>query len=225
MHDLLADGRGESVLNKYSLADWDALYAAIGYGGVKESQVVNRLEDEYLAKLKEGEVPEIVIDTTDTAARDRKKKSGISVTGVGDINVRFSKCCTPVPGDEIVGFVTRGRGVSIHRTDCPNILNLEELEKQRIVEAEWQLPENSKAVEFRADIKLTCDDRMGLLVDISRLLTNENMSVKSLNARTVKNAAVFNVGLSISSKDELERISNRLLNLQGVNEVERVSST
>jgi len=231
LSQLLTPERLKIVLNKFSMHDWDAVCAAVGHGGLREGQVVQRLHDEYLREEGKSIDDEEIVrqllspEASDSGRPRYKSKSGIIIKGAGDVAPRFSKCCSPVPGDEIFAYVTRGRGVSIHRTDCPNILNLDELEKHRLVEAEWQMPEDSSAGSFRADIKLTCDDRMGLLVDISRLLTNENMSVKSLNARSVKNAAIFNVGLSISSKDELERISKKLLNLPGVNEVERVSST
>ncbi len=132
----------EIVLNKYDFKNWDALTAAVGYGGLKEGQVVNRLRDEYLKeKRKQQTAEELLQDIEKTVdskpVKRHKSRSGIIVEGVGDVAVRFSKCCSPVPGDDIVGFVTRGRGVTIHRTDCINVMNLSNEERHRLINAEW----------------------------------------------------------------------------------------
>lgn len=131
----------EIVLNKYDFKNWDALTAAVGYGGLKEGQVVNRLRDEYLKeKRKQQTAEELLHDIEKTVdskpVKRHKSRSGIIVEGVGDVAVRFSKCCSPVPGDDIVGFVTRGRGVTIHRTDCINVMNLSNEERHRLINAE-----------------------------------------------------------------------------------------
>ncbi|MCL2463376.1 MAG: bifunctional (p)ppGpp synthetase/guanosine-3',5'-bis(diphosphate) 3'-pyrophosphohydrolase [Defluviitaleaceae bacterium] len=225
MSELLAGGREESTLSRYTFPDWDTLCAAIGYGGLKESQVVNRLEEEYLAAVKEAEVPEIVIDTTDTTARDRKKKSGIYVKGVGDINVRFSKCCTPVPGDEIVGFVTRGRGVSIHRTDCVNIINLDELDRKRLLDAEWQLPEKGvEGIHYQVELRIICDDSIGLWVDITRVITDNKIVVKSMHTKLANRETIVNITIEITSREQLDHICEKLQKLSCVHEIERVTT-
>jgi GTP pyrophosphokinase len=232
LSQLLSPERLENILNRYNLLDWESVCAAVGHGSLRETQVINRLNDEYQSEngktLSNDELiqqlTEMQSDAMETTRRKTKSKSGVIVKGAGDVAPRFSKCCTPVPGDEVIAYVTRGRGVSLHRTDCPNILCLDDLEKNRLIEAEWRIPENKGVgALFRAEIRLTCDDRIGLLMDISRILTNENMNVKSLNARSVKDLAIFNVGLNIASKEEFERVCNRLLKLPGVNDVERVS--
>ena len=124
--DLLRPEWQELVINKYDFKDWNAVLAAIGYGGLKEGQVVNRLKEEYLKEKRKQQTAEDILNDFEKTVSQKplkhKSKSGIVVEGVGDVAVRFSKCCSPVPGDEIVGFVTRGRGVTIHRTDCINIL-------------------------------------------------------------------------------------------------------
>ena len=105
-----------------------------------------------------------------------KKKSGIIVEGLDDLAVRFSKCCSPVPGDEIIGFVTRGRGVSIHRTDCVNMMNLSEADRQRIIEAEWSVDSQGSADEdYDAEIVIYAYDRMGILMDITKILTENKI--------------------------------------------------
>ena len=129
------------VQKKYGFRDWDAVLAAIGHGGLKEGQVVNRLQEEYEKEHKKEITDETILEKISEANRQKvhiaRSKSGIVVKGINDMAVRFSKCCNPVPGDEIVGFVTRGRGMSIHRTDCVNMLHLSDAERERLIDAEW----------------------------------------------------------------------------------------
>jgi GTP pyrophosphokinase len=231
LSELLSPKRVEAVLNRFSLHDWDSVCAAVGYGGIRETQVINRLHEEYLreegktAEQEEAVKKLVTLEIQDNEQRRHTNRTSISVKGIGDIAVRFSKCCSPVPGDEIVGFVTRGRGVSIHRTDCVNMINLDDLERHRIIDAEWKLPEKAtEGVSFRADIKIVCEDHLGILVEVSRVFTDEKIDVKSLNARTVKDEAIINVGIVIKSKTELDRIMQKLLSLNSVHGVERVTT-
>ncbi len=109
----------------------------------------------------------------------KKSKSGIIVKGIEDLAVRFSRCCTPVPGDEIVGFVTRGRGISIHRTDCVNIINLTDEERARLIDAEWQMIEKvASDMVYKADLQITAEDRNGMLVDVSKVLSDEGVPIR-----------------------------------------------
>ena len=132
------------ILHKYGFHDWNACLATLGHGGLKEGQIVNRMLEEYHKdhpiQMTDADVLEAVAENKEKAAATPvvRSKSGIIVKGLYDVAVHFSKCCSPVPGDEIVGFVTRGRGVSIHRTDCINIINLSDMERARLIDAEWQ---------------------------------------------------------------------------------------
>ena len=132
----------EIVQKKYGFKDWESVLAAIGHGGLKEGQVVNRLAEEYGKDHRQAITDEVVLERVAEAAKNKvhiaKSKSGIVVKGIDDMAVRFSRCCNPVPGDEIVGFVTRGRGLSIHRTDCINMIHLSEAERARLIPAEWE---------------------------------------------------------------------------------------
>ena len=132
----------EIVQKKYGFKDWESVLAAIGHGGLKEGQVVNRLAEEYGKDHRQAITDEVVLERVAEAAKNKvhiaKSKSGIVVKGIDDMAVRFSRCCNPVPGDEIVGFVTRGRGLSIHRTDCVNMIHLTEAERVRLIPAEWE---------------------------------------------------------------------------------------
>ena len=160
----------ESVMRKYGFRDWDSVLAAIGHGGLKEGQVFNKLAEAYDKENKKNITDEQVIEAVaDNSEKIHiaKSKSGIVVQGIHDVAVRFSKCCNPIPGDEIVGFVTRGRGITIHRTDCVNVLNMSELDRSRLIEAEWQR-DNKVAEKYMAEINVYANNRTGLLVDLSK---------------------------------------------------------
>lgn len=228
--DLLRPEWQELVINKYDFKDWNAVLAAIGYGGLKEGQVVNRLKEEYLKEKRKQQTAEDILNDFEKTVSQKplkhKSKSGIVVEGVGDVAVRFSKCCSPVPGDEIVGFVTRGRGVTIHRTDCINILNLSNEERGRLIDAEWdtQYTHGEVDASYLAEIRVIANDRTGLLLEISRHLADEDISVKSFNIRTTKDmTAIFNITMEIRTKDQLERVNKRLKGIKGIIDIERVS--
>ena len=154
-----------------------------------------------------------------------KSKSGIVVKGLTDVSVRFSKCCNPVPGDEIVGFVTRGRGVSIHRTDCINVINLQESERQRLIDAEWQdVGQSSSKEKYATEIKIYANNRTGLLVDISRIFTERGIDMTSMNVRTSKQGtATISITFDIGGKEELQRIAEKLYQVESVLDVERAT--
>jgi GTP pyrophosphokinase len=146
------------------------------------------------------------------------------VKGLYDISVRFSKCCNPVPGDEIVGFVTRGRGVSIHRTDCINIINLPEFEKPRLIEAEWQpeFLEQKGGSLFAAEIHIYGNNRTGLLVDISKIFTERNIDIQSIHSRTSKQGiATIDVSFGVKSRGELSSLVEKIRQVESVIDIER----
>ena len=220
----------EIVVNKFGFKNWDALCAAVGHGGVKEGQVINRFIEEYKKEQKKNQTAEDVLKKMEEKASKSSKRSdsGVVVKGVGDVSVRFSRCCNPVPGDEIIGFVTRGRGVSIHRTDCTNIINLTEEDRHRLIDAEWEISSkdgNGPALSFQAEIRLLCVDRINIILDLSKVLSEENLPVKSFNARTTKDMlSIVNIVLEITSKEQLEKVCIHLKNVKGVEDIERVNS-
>ena len=197
------------------------MYAAIGYGGLQLARILPKLKEEY-TRLKATEPkPLPTVDIKRVHSSD-----GVVVEGIGDVAVRFSKCCSPVPGDEIIGFVTRGRGVTIHRTDCINVINLSNEERGRLINAEWdtQFAKGESNTSYLAELKVVANDRVGLIVEISRQLADDDISVKGFNVRTTKDMqAILNVTIEIKTKEQLERVVTRLKNLRDVTEVERVS--
>ncbi|MDY3826873.1 MAG: bifunctional (p)ppGpp synthetase/guanosine-3',5'-bis(diphosphate) 3'-pyrophosphohydrolase [Lachnospiraceae bacterium] len=220
----------EGVLRKYGFRDWDSVLAAVGHGGLKEGQVVNKMLEQYeKAKKKavtDAKIMESVSEAKEQKIKISKSKSGIVVQGIDDVAVRFSKCCNPVPGDEIVGFVTRGRGVTIHRTDCVNMLHLAESERERLIDAEWQSGLKAPAGEkYTTEIKIYGNNRTGLLVDISRTLTERNIDVTAMNVRTSKQGtATITISFDISSVEELNRIIDKLRQIESVLDIERSAS-
>ena len=217
----------EVVQKKYGFRDWDAVLAAIGHGGLKEGQVVNRLVEEYGKEHKQELTDEVVLEKVAEAAKNKvhiaKSKSGIVVKGIDDVAVRFSRCCNPVPGDEIVGFVTRGRGLSIHRTDCVNMIHLTEAERVRLIDAEWESDVTEKdGGQYLAEIKMFADDRQGLLMEMSKIFTESKIDVKSLNVRTSKQGtATIEAGFIVHGREELAHIIEKFRQLDGVLDIER----
>ncbi len=215
----------DAIMRKYGFHDWDSVYAAIGHGAIKEGQIVNKLVElrdaEHKKNITDEEVLKEITDNIKKPAKIRASGTGIKVKGTDDIAVRFSKCCSPVPGDEIVGFVTRGRGISIHRSDCVNLASMCEHDRGRIIEAEWQT-EDEISGKYPAEIMIYASDRNGLLVDISRILTENNIRIISLNTRTNKQGMVtMNTAFEISSREELSRVVEKIRAVPNVVDIER----
>ena len=225
LKDLLTDKAVELVIRRNGLTSWDSLCATVGHGGIKEGQIVRRLIDEY----EKERVPDLLPDQISVGKEGHQKtsssKNGIIVKGVGDLAVRFSKCCNPVPGDEIVGYITRGRGVSIHRTDCVNIIHLPEDERERLIESEWIGGCDANAATYPTEIQVRSIDRMGIILDISKVLTDMKIKVKTLNARSTKdNEAIFNIKIEICNTEQLDVIIHKLLQIEDIIEIIRATS-
>ncbi len=227
LSDLLKPKYMQAVQEKYGFKDWDSTLAALGHGGLKEGQIVNRLVEEYSKDHKKEITDETILEKVAEASKNKvhvaKSKSGIVVKGIDDMAVRFSRCCNPVPGDEIVGFITRGRGMSIHRTDCINILHLPDAERARLIPAEWGQPEGgTEAASYMAEIKIYAQDRQGLLMDMTKVFTEMTIDVKSMNVRTSKQGtATIEAGFIVNGRDELGRVIEKLRQLPGILDIER----
>ena len=216
----------EAVMRKYGFRDWDSVLAAIGHGGLKEGQVFNKLMEAYEKEHAKKITDQDVLDAA-TDAHEKlhlvKSKGGIVVRGIHDVAVRFSKCCSPIPGDEIVGFVTRGRGITIHRTDCVNILNMSETDRTRLIEAEWQA-DTRASEKYMAELKIFANNRTGLLVDLSKIFTERKIDVKNMNCRTSKqDKATIAVSFEVGSKEELASLVEKIRQVESVIDVERTT--
>ena len=229
LSEILKPAYMEKVRLKYSYKEWDSLIASIGHGGLKEGQIVNKLLDEYEKEHKvEVTDDDVLKDTNNNKAnipRKSNSKSGIIVEGMDDVAVRFSKCCSPVPGDEIVGFVTRGRGVSIHRTDCINIMNLPDIERGRLIEASWAADEGKQDGKYMTEIVIYANNRVGILTDLSRIFTERNIDVNSINSRTSKSdIATITMTFAIQGTEELNSLIAKIRTIDSIIDIERTSS-
>ena len=230
MQEVIVPKYQEAIMRKYGFQDWESVLAAVGHGALKEGQVVNRMlemyDTDHKKEMTDAEVmAEVENSVQANRGRIQKNASGIVVKGIHDVAVRFSKCCSPVPGDEIVGFVTRGRGISIHRTDCMNILNLPEIDRNRLIDAEWQQEEvTENGGKYQVEISIYANNRNGLLADVSRALTEKNIDILALNTRVSKQGtATLMINFEISGREELQRIVDKLRSIESIIEIERTS--
>nr|MCR4691941.1 TGS domain-containing protein [Lachnospiraceae bacterium] len=224
----------EHVMHKYGFKDWESVLAALGHGGLKEGQIINKMnelyEKEHAKEISDAQILKEIEENNQQASKRMYPKSGgsskgIVVKGITDVSVRFSKCCSPVPGDEIIGFVTRGRGISIHRTDCMNIISLPEIERSRLIDAEWQEESLEGTGNYLVEIIIHANNRSGFLADISRTLTEKEIDIRALNTRVSKQGiASMEIAFEIHSKEELQNIIDRLRAVESVIDIERKKS-
>ena len=222
----------DKVLKRYAFQDWDSVLASVGHGGLKEGQVINKMIEERTKKLKREVTDATILDAIGdnnkpavVPIKGSKSKSGIIVKGIHDLAVRFSKCCSPVPGDEIVGFVTRGRGITIHRTDCINVLNLPEIERSRLIDAEWQgVEEDNSAATYSTEISIFANNRIGMFVDISKIFTEREIDIKAMSSRVNKQGkATITMSFDIHGIEELNNLMAKLRQIDGVLDIERTT--
>ena len=217
----------EKVQRKYGFHSWEDCLATIGHGGIKEGQIVNRMYEEYKkdhpVQLTDADVLDAVAETK-AAPQRHHSKSGIVVKGLYDMAVHFSKCCSPVPGDEIIGFVTRGRGVSIHRNDCVNMLNLTDAERVRLIEAEWQTDGTEELGEYYTEIKLFCNDKPGILVEVSRVFAERDINILGLHSRINKQGvATIEVSFNTKGREQISSLIERLRQIENIIEIQRTT--
>ena len=249
----------EIVLRKYSFSSADDMYAAVGYGGIQASKIIGRLKDEYIRSLPEderfalgyrisggGQVVYSPVPTNLTEEKNihngrqvqkikpvRTKKqnnqSGVVVEGIDNCLLHLSRCCSPVPGDQIIGYITRGNGVGVHRMDCSNIRNIlknsgespKDAEKaSRLINVHWE--DRGELDSYKVEINILAHDRRHLLADISNAIAEEKVSIISAQIQSLKDlTANFNMTIEIRSQMQYERVVNRLKSINDVIEVRR----
>ena len=228
LKELLADENVPNVLKKLSFNSVDDMYAAIGYGGVTALKVIGRLREDIQRILhqhqaeRQAEVPVAgQPEVMRPAVPQRKGEHGIIVEGLSNCLVKFSKCCSPVPGDDIVGFITRGYGVSVHRADCPNVLRSKDnpAEAGRWIRVSWA---DKTSESYHTMLQVVAKDRISLIVDVSTVLSSTKTRVLSLNARSTPDGfGLLDLGIEVSDRDQLKTVMNRLEQIQGVMKVTR----
>ncbi|NLK71595.1 MAG: bifunctional (p)ppGpp synthetase/guanosine-3',5'-bis(diphosphate) 3'-pyrophosphohydrolase [Clostridiales bacterium] len=210
----------------FNLTSSEHLYASIGNGSIMVNKVVPMLQEYYRIE-KQQELIQNEKSSADVQPTKQKRKkkeaSGIKVKGVDNLLIRMSKCCNPVPGDEIVGFITKGRGLSIHRRDCINIISEYDSIKNRLIEVEWDT--DKEDISYETDISILAEDRKGILVDVTRVFDDLNMTVTGIMAKSGKDSIVtINLTIEITNIDQLEKVFTKIKNLQGVVDVFRAIS-
>ena len=221
--DILKDEWIKNVASKISINSIDDLYANLGYGNISLNQVISKLKEYYKEYFKDTDEAAFVESKIQQPQQKKKYKptQGIIVKGVDNIKVRFSKCCNPVPGDDIIGFITRGRGVSIHRTDCPN-LSYDTDYVERLIDVSWDL---EKKASYSAEIQVKAIDRTGILAEVAARVTEANIGLLSLNARTNKEKMVtINMTLEINDIEQLKDLMRKLRKIKNVTDVYRVTA-
>lgn len=211
------------IVKKYGYASEDDLFANLGYGGLHIAGLINKLKDEY--KRTHEKTAPLVSIVSDAAQLGKRKSSsdGIIVKGIENCLIRYSKCCNPVPGDKIIGYITRGRGVSIHRQDCINIaaMHQDENERARLIDVSW---ENTKDTAYLSRLKIVCSDRDGLVLEVANLVSETKVSLKSINARSTKDSiAIVEITVEVSNTDQLNLLIKKIKKLKDIIEVTRNS--
>ena len=210
----------EIILKRYTFASLEDLWAAIGYGALTANKVISKLRDEYRKTVKAEEFAEQMAkeEKKNRIQGKRVPENGIIVKGIENCLVRISRCCNPVPGDDIIGYITRGRGVSVHRKDCINIVNSIDGDN-RLIEVSWYTANN---VAYKADITVMANDRTALLMEITNVIGEAKIPLKAINARTTKDQiAIMNLTLEITNTEQLENIIKKIRRVDGVFEVTR----
>ena len=206
------------MCRKYNFSTIEDLYASIGYGGLSAQKVILRLREEY-AKLKKSKKE---TETEQGGGKIKKTNyNGIEVEGIENCLVRLAGCCNPVPGDEIKGFITKGRGVSVHRADCSNIRleSLPEEDRNRFIPVKWV---SEKQASYIATLQIEADDRIGMLMNVASCLADLKINCTSVDSRITKNSiAIMNVGLEISDAADVKKAMNKIKQIPGVLSVVR----
>ena len=214
----------EPLLKKYKFSSVDDLLNVIGFGELSAQKIINILKEEYKKSIS-GSKEEELLAKLDSAKNPKKEKqkqhasdNGIIVKGIDNCLVRLSRCCNPVPGDSIVGYITRGRGVSVHRTDCPNIVAMSELEN-RVIDVRWA--EKSKS-SYIVDISIKAVDNSNLLLQIAKLIAETKLPMKAINARTTRdNYELIDLTIEITDRSELDKLVKKINGIENVVEVSR----
>lgn len=209
----------DEAIDRYKFGSLNDMYASVGFGAISAGKVISKLLYEYRKDHEEENIEEKIEElTTKKRQTPKNQKSGVIVKGIDNCLVKFAKCCNPLPGDEIIGYVTKGRGVSVHRKDCINIKELFQ-EEARIIDVEWC--EAEKTV-YRVDIELRSNDRSGLVADIAREMNNLKAEMILINSKVGKDRIVVtDMTIEVESLDELNKVLKALRKIDSVYEVSR----
>ncbi|MBR2496725.1 MAG: bifunctional (p)ppGpp synthetase/guanosine-3',5'-bis(diphosphate) 3'-pyrophosphohydrolase [Clostridia bacterium] len=214
--EIMSKEAESAVFRKFSFTNEDEMFAAVGYGAIRVNQIILKIIDLYLKNIEKNKPQEFAT----VAPKNVNNDIGVVVKGSTDLLVKLARCCSPVPGDDIVGFISRGRGITIHRKDCPNVKGMEQ---ERLIEANWRTSTESKP--FAVSIQIMARNTNGLLVEITSALSSLKTQILSFNARTDKNnKAIVNISIQITSLSDLETVKRKLMQISGIEDIFRANN-
>ncbi|WP_042345684.1 RelA/SpoT family protein [Bacillus massiliigorillae] len=222
LKEVLTSENIKRVAEKFNFTNHDDMYAAVGYNGITALQIANRLTEKWRKKKEQEQLTTITEanSTLKTYTSPRKRESGVRVKGIDNLLIRLSRCCNPVPGDDIVGFITKGRGVSVHRSDCPNIIG-EDVEA-RLIPVEWDTG-FADTKEYNVDIEINGYDRRGLLNEVLQVVTETKTNISAVSGKTDRNKlALINMSISIQNVSHLQKVVDRIKQIPDVYAVRRI---
>lgn len=217
--DVLTAENLKRVCEKYAFSNEEDLYSAVGFGGITAQQVVNRLAEKMRKERENEETLEKINKTMASPPVKKSTESGVVVKGIDNLLIRLSRCCSPVPGDDIVGFITKGRGVSVHRADCPNLQGSDS--SQRLIDVEWEQDTHIKK-EYAVDIEVAAFDRTGLLNEVLMAVTDSKTTIAAVTGKSEKDIATINLTIKITNITHLHRVVDRIKQLPNVYSVQRI---
>lgn len=210
------------VCEKFNFAGEDDMYAAVGFGGITAQQVVNRLAERQRKKREQDEALEKITVEMKNPAPHKQTESGVIVRGIDNMMIRLSRCCNPVPGDSIIGFITKGRGVSVHRADCPNVLAGE---SDRLIPVEWENAGSPDKKDYKIDIEVEAYDRTGLINEVMHMVSETKTTISAVSGRADSNKiATINMTIMIAHISHLNRVVERIKQIPDVYSVTRVTN-
>lgn len=211
------------TIEKFSFTSEEDMYAAVGFNGVTAQQVVNRLAEKMRREREKQDTIDKIVSEMNSASPSKMTESGVIVKGIENLLIRLSKCCNPVPGDEIVGFITKGRGVSVHRSDCPNIITSEMEEDDRLIDVEWAVGPSTSKKEFHVDIEVTAFDRQGVLNELMMVIADMKTPLVAVNGKMDRDKiARIHLTIKITDIAHLHRIVDRIKQIRDIYSVQRV---
>ncbi|WP_042475106.1 RelA/SpoT family protein [Bacillus ndiopicus] len=218
--DVLTNENIKRVIEKFNYTHEEDLYAAVGVGGITAQQIVNRLAEKMRKEREQEEALEKIVKEMQNPKPKRTTESGVVVKGIDNLLIRLSRCCTPVPGDDIVGFITKGRGVSVHRADCPNI---QDDDKERLIAVEWEAGVATERKQYPVDIEISAYDRHGILNDVMQVVSEAKTNILAVAGRVDREKmATLHLTISISNTAELNKVVEKIKQLPDVYSVQRV---
>ncbi|MGE6488322.1 RelA/SpoT family protein [Paenisporosarcina sp. NPDC076898] len=221
--EVLTNENIKRVCEKFNFTSEEDMYAAVGFNGITAQQVVNRLAEKMRKIRDQEEALEKITKEMHTPTIRKATESGVIVKGIDNLLIRLSRCCSPVPGDEIIGFITKGRGVSVHRDDCPNVQDA--TGNERLIDVEWGQPLTSNRKEYQVDIEISAFDRPGLLNEVMQVVNEAKTNISAVSGKADRDKiATINMTIMITNIGHLHKIVERIKQIPDIHSVQRMTN-